>query len=136
MKPFPKISLAFCIICYLMGCNSHAVKNSAKIRFEVTEHDFGQLNFKGNGNYSFGFANSGKTPLIISNVKTSCGCTVPQWPKKPLKPGGKGEIKISYDTSTPGMFNKTIAVYYNGENSPIRLAIKGSVNYPPSMPEK
>ena len=136
MKPFSKISLAFCIICCLTGCNSPAEKDSAEIKFEVTEHNFGQLNFKGNGNYSFEFTNPGKTPLIINNVKTSCGCTVPQWPKKPLKPGGKGEIKINYDTSTPGMFNKTITVYYNGENSPIRLAIKGSVNYPSSMPEK
>jgi hypothetical protein len=73
------------------------------------------------------FSNTGDTPLVIQNVKTSCGCTVPEWPQKPVNPGNSGEIKINYDTSHPGMFNKTITVFYNGQESPQVLNIKGKV---------
>jgi hypothetical protein len=79
------------------------------------------------------FSNTGDTPLVIQNVKTSCGCTVPEWPKNPLKSGKSSEISINYDTTHPGMFNKTITVFYNGENSPIVLSIKGKVAYPKNV---
>ncbi|MFV0269169.1 MAG: DUF1573 domain-containing protein, partial [Draconibacterium sp.] len=52
------------------------------------------------------------------------------WPARPIKPGGGGEIKIGYDTSRPGRFDKTISVFYNGNNSPAIFQIKGRVNYP------
>jgi hypothetical protein len=116
--------------CFLVSCKLNTVSNNATITFKNSEYDFGQLELNGNGNYSFVFNNTGDTPLNIQDVKTSCGCTVPQWPSKPIKPGRSSEIKINYDTKHPGRFHKTITVYYNGKDSPITLTIKGSVDYP------
>ena len=111
------------------ACGITAVKNNAEIKFEVTEIDFGELQFKSDAKASFSFTNPGSTPLTIQHVKTSCGCTVPHWPTKPIKPGKSGEIKINYDTSQPGMFQKTITVFFNGKNSPETLIIKGRIDY-------
>ncbi|WP_394368018.1 DUF1573 domain-containing protein [Flavobacterium undicola] len=69
-------------------------------------------------------------PLLIKDVNTSCGCTVPEWYKGIIKPNKNGEIKIVYDAKYPGRFNKTITVFYNGKDSPINLTIKGEVPYP------
>jgi len=68
--------------------------------------------------------------LIINEVKTSCGCTVPEWPKTPIRRGEKGLIKIKYDASSPGVFHKYVEVFYNGSGSPDSLEIKGEVEYP------
>ena len=76
----------------------------------------------------FAFSNPGTSPLVIEQVETSCGCTVPEWPQKPILPGKHGEIKVRYDTSQPSMFSKTIIVYFNGKNSPAKLTINGSVS--------
>lgn len=134
MKETLKLTTILFVSIYLVACGaSVAVKNNAEIKFETNEFDFGELNLNADGNCSFKFYNAGKTPLIIHKVETSCGCTVPEWPKKPIKPGKQGEILINYDTSHPGMFNKTITVFYNGENSPIVLSIKGKVAYPENI---
>lgn len=116
------------IIC--TACSHTVVSNKASIKFLRNEHDFKQLKFKAETNCSFSFENPGEIPLLIQHVKTSCGCTVPQWPKKPIKSGEKGELKIKYDSSHPGRFRKTISVFYNGKNSPIQLVVKGAVEYP------
>ena len=118
--------IAFCFF----QCNSVTENKTAQIKFEATEYDFGELELNADGNCSFDFSNSGETPLVIQNVKTSCGCTVPQWPKKPIKPGKSGTVEIIYDTSHPGMFSKTVTVFYNGQDSPLSLTIKGSVLFP------
>ncbi len=68
--------------------------------------------------------------LIINDVKTSCGCTVPEWSKEPIRPGRKGQITIKYDADFPGVFHKTVEVFYNGVDSPYMLGIKGEVEYP------
>ncbi|MFV0266549.1 MAG: DUF1573 domain-containing protein [Draconibacterium sp.] len=68
------------------------INNNATIVFENTVHDFGELELNGNGSCSFVFSNPGNAPLLIQQVKTSCGCTVPEWPARPIKPGS-GEIK-------------------------------------------
>ncbi len=112
------------------ACDHTVVSNNASVKFSKDEHDFKHLEFKAEINYSFLFENQGEVPLLIQHVKTSCGCTVPEWPKKPIKPGEKGEIKIEYNTSHPGRFRKTISVFYNGEKSPIQLVVKGAVKYP------
>ena len=108
-------------------------KNNGKIEFETKEFNFGNLEINDNGKYSFKFTNVGNTPVVINQVKTSCGCTVPSWSKKPIKPGKPGEISILYDTSHPGMFNKSITVYFNGKDSPTELIIKGTVAYPKDL---
>ncbi|MFW5804308.1 MAG: DUF1573 domain-containing protein [bacterium] len=124
-------TLIFFLLLYLLACDRSAKKlDYTSINFDKVSHDFGKIKYKKDVQFSFEFKNTGKTPLIISEVTTSCGCTVPQWTKQPVPPGKNGEIQINYDTSYPGIFSKTITVFYNGEDSPKVLAIKGSVKYP------
>ena len=101
--------------------------NGAGIQFETTEHDFGTIPEKGDGTFAFVFKNTGKEPLILKNVRSSCGCTVPEWPKEPIKKGNKGTIKVSYNTRITGSFSKSITVYSNAEGDPVVLHIKGKV---------
>ena len=118
------------VLLLVFSCSLPPLKNNADIRFKVQEHDYGKIPLKEEIEYRFEFSNPGKTPLVINDVKTSCGCTIPEWPKKPVKPGNKGEIKVKYDATFPGAFNKTITVYFNGKGSPVRLSIKGQVGHP------
>jgi len=109
--------------------NPGSISNRKKvsIKFENNTYDFGELYFGGNGTCEFVFKNEGKEPLILLNVRTTCGCTVPEWPDKPVKEGETGIIRVSYDTYRVGAFTKAITVYSNAANSPVRLFIKGRV---------
>lgn len=98
----------------------------------ITAHDFGSIVYGANGKVDFSFTNNGTKDLIINDVKSSCGCAVPIWPKEPVKPGQKGTIQIEYNTKLAGPFNKTIVVYSTANNSPVRLEIRGKVNAQPS----
>lgn len=111
----------------LMSCSSSSNKNNAAIQFNQNYFDFGTIEFNSNAEKSFEFSNPGKVPLIIYDVKTSCGCTSTDWPKEPIKAGSTSQIKINYNTSTLGHFDKTIIVFFNGPDSPILLLIKGNV---------
>ena len=68
------------------------------LEMDKTVHDYGEIKQNADGNCSFKFTNTGDAPLIISNAKGSCGCTVPVWPKEPIAPGETSEIKVKYDT--------------------------------------
>lgn len=98
------------------------------IIFDKLQHDYGTIVQGGDGNCVFKFTNKGEKPLILSNVRSSCGCTVPQWPREPIAPGEKGEIKVKYDTKRLGSFNKSITINSNAANSVVRLLIKGKVD--------
>jgi len=102
--------------------------NAAEITFTSLVHDYGTLQKGADGNCEFFFTNTGKEPLILSNVTTSCGCTVPSWSKEPILPGKTGVIKVNYTrTSTVGTISKQITVTSNAKNGTIVLSIKGSV---------
>lgn len=105
-------------------------KKLPEITFKTTEHDFGELPYKGDGTYEFEFKNTGKEPLIIKNVKSSCGCTVPSWTREPIKKGKTGTIKVKYDTKRQGTFTKHLTVQSNASNSPVQLTIKGKIGRP------
>ena len=76
----------------------------------------------------FKFKNTGDKPLMITNAKGSCGCTVPQWPREPIAPGQSGEIKVSYDTKRVGNFAKSVTLTTNvPENPTVVLRIRGIV---------
>ena len=84
---------------------------------------------KDDGIRIFEFTNTGDQPLNIINAKSSCGCTVPEWPKEPIVPGGKGQIKVQYNMN-PGPISKTITVETNAVNKTngmVPLRIKGTV---------
>jgi len=123
------------IFVLLSSCSATVTRNDASISFTKEKHDFGLIPCKKETTCTFEFTNPGKTMLIINDVKTSCGCTVPEWSKEPIRPGGKGTIKIKYDAAFPGVFHKTVEVFYNGSGSPAKLEIKGEVEYPEEKKE-
>jgi hypothetical protein len=101
----------------------------AEITFEKEMHDFGTIEFAGNGTYEFKFKNTGKEPLIITDAKGSCGCTVPIFPKNvPIKPGESQVIKVTYDTKRAGNFTKTVTIHSNAKTSEKIITIKGHVD--------
>jgi hypothetical protein len=103
-------------------------QNGPKIEFNKTVHDYGEVKYGGNGQCTFTFTNTGTEPLIISNAKGSCGCTVPDWPKQPIAPGEKAQITVKYDTNRAGTINKSVTVQSNAVNQPtVILNIKGNV---------
>lgn len=111
--------------------SSYLLSAQDKGKFEFTEstHDFGEVKEEGGPiTYDFEFTNSGAAPLIISNVKASCGCTTPAWSKEPVMPGEKGFIKAQYNPmNRPGAFNKSLTITSNGEATREILYIQGKV---------
>lgn len=101
--------------------------NAPEIVFEKEIHDFGTIEYGGNGTYDFKFSNTGKSPLIISNARGSCGCTVPKWPKEPIAKGASGSINVQYDTKRPGPFTKTVTISSNAKSATKVITIKGVV---------
>lgn len=115
------------------------VANGPEIEFDKLVHDYGQVPYNGNGECVFTFTNTGNEPLIVQKPKSSCGCTVPTWPKEPILPGESDVIKVTYKTTRVGAINKSITVTSNAKtNSTVVLRIKGRVMEQPTeaMPEK
>ncbi len=107
----------------------------ATIEFEKEVHDYGTMKQHGDGGCEFVFTNNGTEPLIISNARGSCGCTVPNWPKEPIAPGKTGVIKVNYDTKRVGPINKSVTITSNASNSPTKvIRIKGKVEAAPTAP--
>ncbi len=99
------------------------------ITFEKTEHDFGKIN-EGDGRVSvvFNFKNEGMAPLVLSNVRASCGCTTPTWTKEPVEPGQTGSITVTYNPNgRPGRFQKTVTITSNASEPTTKVFIKGEV---------
>jgi hypothetical protein len=114
----------------LLTMNAQTVsENGPEITFEKTTHQFGEIPYGGNGTYEFLFKNTGNEPLILSQPKSSCGCTVPEWPKKPILPGETDVIKVTYkNTDRPGSFSKYVTIFSNAKtNKEVKLYIKGKI---------
>lgn len=106
-------------------------KGKPEITFKETKHDFGVVNKSaGKVSHIFEFTNTGDAPLVILSVQTRCGCTRPSYPKKPVNPGEKGEIKVTYLTDNyPGEFNKELKVKTNDpKHKKTSIIICGTVN--------
>ena len=101
--------------------------NAPVITFEKTTHDYGTVTKGGDGTCEFKFKNNGIEPLILSNVSSSCGCTVPEWPREPILKGKSASIKVKYDTNRIGPINKTVTVMSNAKVVSIQLRIIGNV---------
>ena len=104
-------------------------KKQAIITFTETIHDFGTIPYGGDGKWDFEFKNTGKIPLVVANVNTSCGCTVPEWTREAVAKGKTGKITAIYDTKRIGPFTKTLTVSSNA-GKPVTLTIKGTVSAP------
>ncbi len=99
------------------------------ITFEKTEHDFGKINeADGRVTTEFNFKNEGMVPLVLSNVRASCGCTTPKWTREPIEPGQTGTITVTYNPNgRPGRFQKTVTITSNASEPTKRVYIKGEV---------
>ena len=99
-----------------------------KLKFDKTEHDFGQINEGDVVETTFSFTNSGKSELIITSAKGSCGCTVPEWPKEPIMPGETGEIKVKFNSDRkPNLQQKQITLVTNTDEGKEILKIRAQV---------
>ncbi len=120
--------LSFGITSCAQSNNGNKSKKQAEMIVKNTEYNFGEIEYAGDGTHEFVFKNTGKAPLIIKHVESSCGCTTPEWSKEMIKPGRKGKIKVKYDTKRIGNFIKSVKVYSNAKNSPVVMVIRGHVN--------
>lgn len=122
------------LIFFFVGFNfaQDSRQNGPEINFEKLVHDFGKVMQGEKAEYDFRFSNTGKEPLIISDVRSSCGCTVPEWPKNPILPGNSSVIKVKYNSNNAGIINKQVTIISNSMNSPTVLRIAGSVEKMPA----
>lgn len=114
------------------GTNTSATPTPAgpttSIQYENDKFEFGVVNEGEVVKHMFKFKNTGSEPLVISNAKASCGCTVPVWPKEPIAPGGTGEIAVEFNTKgKPGAQSKQVTVTANTNPTETFLVVSGEV---------
>jgi hypothetical protein len=98
------------------------------VAFEKSSHNFGNIKQDTQNKYKFKFTNTGSNPLIIENATGSCGCTVPEYPKEPIAPGGTGEITVEYSPGKQqGSQSKTVTITANTEPRTTQLTITANV---------
>jgi len=128
MTNFKRILIVVCAIT-LLAAVGVAADQFAEATFKTRVHDFGTIK-EANGPVSctFEFTNTGTKPLLIIEATASCGCTRPEYPTKPIKPGKSGKVKVTYSPiGRPGAFKKTIKVKTNGKERKTSLIIEGTV---------
>lgn len=107
------------------------LQDGAVITIDKDVHDYGEIDKGADPYCAFMITNTGNEPLIISNAKGSCGCTVPEWEKEPIMPGESSVMKVKYDTKRVGPINKSVTITSNAVNSPTKvIRIKGKVLAP------
>jgi len=119
--------LALIAILAFVGFNSAMAQKTAKMQFKSETIDYGDIKKGSDGVRVFEFTNTGDIDLVITNVTSSCGCTIPKKPDGPIKPGASGKIEVKYDTRRVGPIRKTVTVYSNAEEPTKALKIKGRV---------
>ncbi len=113
-----------------LGTALNAQDKVAKIEFKESVIDYGDIERGSDGVRVFEFTNTGNIPLVISNVTSSCGCTIPKKPTEPIAPGKTGVIEVKYDTNRVGPIRKTVTVTSNADTPTVALKIKGKVMDP------
>ncbi|MBC8304274.1 MAG: DUF1573 domain-containing protein [Flavobacteriaceae bacterium] len=129
-----KISLIVCLVLCTFPLLSQ--EKSAEISFKETIIDYGTIENGEDGKRTFEFKNIGNAPLIFSRIFSSCGCTIPKKPEKPILPGESGSIEVEYDTKRTGLFQKAITVNSNAKTPNVILRIKGEVLPEPEEEEE
>ncbi|MEC8537560.1 MAG: DUF1573 domain-containing protein [Bacteroidota bacterium] len=152
-----KIVIIICVSLFIISCNNNAtdkIKSNSndkketsqvtktspelvfndgaggpEIKFDMEVWEFGEINEGDVIDTIFTFTNVGKEPLIISNAKAGCGCTVPQWPKEPIAPGETGKIAVKFNSKgKPGPQNKPVTLTMNTTPNTMKLRLVGKVN--------
>ena len=123
------ISTVILCFTFLFSCTNYAQEkdDSGIFHFEEEVIDYGNIAQNDDGVRTFKFTNRGRAPIVISKVKTTCGCTVPTYPKEAILPGETASIDIKYATNRVGTFSKTITVMSNADEPQKKLRIKGNV---------
>ncbi|MEL0457424.1 DUF1573 domain-containing protein [Flavobacteriaceae bacterium SZ-1-7] len=131
-----KALLILCLLVYGINFSqeSETSEKAGVFTFETTEIDYGTIEQNADGERFFKFTNTGDAPIVISNAKGSCGCTVPTYTKNMIAPGEKGEIKVKYATNRIGKFSKTVTLTSNASEPTKILKIKGEVLKPEVEP--
>ena len=106
---------------------SKDVKKSPAFTWEQQTYDFAEIPQGKPVTTVFNYSNNGELPLVISNVQTSCGCTVTDYTKDPVLPGKTGYVKVTYNAANPGTFNKAVTITANTDAGSQVLFIKGKV---------
>lgn len=126
-------NIALILICNILCFQVFAQRpvdtlSYAQITFEQSNHNFGDIIQGQKVEYEFKFKNTGNAPLILQNVLTTCGCTVPAWPKEPVNPSAEGIIRVVFDsTSKLGRQNKLITIRSNSKDGDVRLSVTAMV---------
>lgn len=124
-----RISIVFLLGLVVSGLLFAQSKPKPEVKFDKNVHDYGSVKEEVEVALSeFEFTNTGKTPVVIQRVITSCGCAAPSYTREPVLPGKKGEVKVAYNTiHRPGTFRKSVRVYTNVPDTVYTLTIKGNV---------
>lgn len=131
-----KILVGFITILAFAACKNKVntkevivnTENTTTVKFVKDIYDFGQIKEGDKVDYAFEFTNNGKVPLIITNAVASCGCTMPNWPKEPIKPGEKSKINVEFNSAgKKGLQDKVITLTANTLPNQIRLHLIGEV---------
>jgi len=122
------ILISIFIICHRSIAQEEDSTSYAQIHFEKSDHNFGELNQGEKAEQIFTFQNRGNAPLLLANVLSTCGCTIPKWPKTPIEPGKTDSIKVVFDsTAKIGRQNKVITIRSNSKEGDYRLRIAAMV---------
>ena len=127
MKKIKSIAVILAGILILAGF-TFASKNEGSIKFTETVWDFGTIKNDRPASHNFEFTNVGTGNLVILDASAECGCTRPEYSEKPIAPGKKGKVKVTYNpVGRPGSFEKTVTVRTNGNPKKARVKIRGVV---------
>ena len=121
--------LQLLILSLLISCSIFDRTKHVLSLFNKVEHDFGNLDFKEKAECQFILKNTGGKPIKIVDVSTSCGCTTVEWTRDTIKVKESSIIKVTYDTSIPGTFAKSICVIISDRSTPEVLIVKGYVEF-------
>ena len=121
------LCIASLFICSIVFAQETVNSTAGILEFQSETIDYGTVNKNTDGNRTFTFKNTGDSPIIITSVKGSCGCTVATKPNKPIMPNETAVIGVKYDTKRVGPFSKTITVVSNASEKSKVLRIKGSI---------
>lgn len=120
--------IAACVAFSAMQAKKKNTEGTPIIQFTETVWDFGTIPNDKPATHNFEFTNEGTGNLVLLDATAECGCTRPEIPEKPIAPGKKGKVKVSFNPiGRPGSFEKTVTVKTNGSPKKVRLKIRGTV---------